>query len=109
MNRGTEEQMIVRIVTIQVKKDFIEQFETETRLNHEGSVREPGVLRFDVLRDPETLGSYVLYEVYRDQEANEAHKHTSHYARWKKAVQEWMVTPRASTAYEVIAPDMDRF
>ncbi len=96
--------MIVRVISVQVKLDCIDLFEEETQQNHVGSIQEPGVLRFDVLRDPTTAGNYLLYEVYRDQAAVEAHKETAHYARWRDAVADCMAAPRQSTAYEVVAP-----
>lgn len=96
--------MIVRIITVYVKSANTEEFEHETTLNHEGSVKESGVLRFDVLRDAEEAGRYVLYEVYRDNEAIAAHKETAHYARWKQAVEPMMAAPRDAQSCEVVAP-----
>lgn len=96
--------MIVRVVRVHVKTEYIEQFEAATRANHEGSLGEEGVLRFDVLRNPETRGEYLLYEVYANHAATETHKQTSHYAVWKETVAEMMARPRESESYEVIAP-----
>ena len=96
--------MIVRIITVSVKSEFISEFEKETTLNHRGSIDEPGVLRFDVLKDAEVPGRYVLYEVYVDEQATRLHKETQHYARWKAAVEPMMAGPRESAAYSVIAP-----
>lgn len=96
--------MIVRIITVHVKREYIDRFEEETRLNHEGSVAEEGVLRFDVLRDSETPGRYVLYEVYRDEAATDAHKQTAHYARWKEQAEPMMAAPREAESFEVVAP-----
>ncbi|TVR85372.1 MAG: antibiotic biosynthesis monooxygenase [Spirochaetaceae bacterium] len=96
--------MIVRLIQVYVKPESVSSFESETTLNHEASLREPGVLRFDVLRDGSRPGTYLLYEVYRDQEAADAHKLTKHYARWKDEVADLMAQPRESTTYEVVAP-----
>ena len=96
--------MIVRIITVHVKPEYRSEFEEETRLNHEGSVLEAGVLRFDVLRDAEDPNRYILYEVYHDNEATEAHKQTDHYARWKERVADMMSAPREATTCEVVAP-----
>lgn len=96
--------MIVRIIDIQVKPEAISQFEEETKRNHAGSISEPGVLRFDVLKDPSAPGSYVLYEVYQNDKAVAAHKQTAHYARWNNAVSEYMAAPRTSRAFDVVAP-----
>lgn len=96
--------MIVRIITVSVKSECVAEFEKETSLNHQGSIEEIGVLRFDVLKDTEHPGRYVLYEVYVDEKATRLHKETQHYARWKAAVEPMMAGPRESAAYSVIAP-----
>lgn len=96
--------MIVRIITVYVRKEHIDAFEDATTKNHEGSVREPGVLRFDVLKHGEEPGKYVLYEVYRDHAATLAHKETSHYKEWKEKVGPMMDGHRSSESYDVVAP-----
>ncbi|ADN02233.1 antibiotic biosynthesis monooxygenase [Spirochaeta thermophila] len=97
--------MIVRIITIQVAPGKEKEFEEVTRRNHRGSVQEPGVLRFDVLRSLDTPGKYVLYEVYTDEEATKAHKETEHYKEWKEAAETLTAGPRSGEAFAVIAPE----
>ena len=46
---------------------------------------EPGCLRFDVLRSLERPDTIVLYEVYTDAEAFEAHKRSAHYLSFDRA------------------------
>lgn len=96
--------MIVRIIRVYVKPEHVEEFERETTLNHEGSIREAGVLRFDVLRMPDGPGEYVLYEAYRDEQATIDHKATAHYARWKERVAGMMDRDRESESFEVVVP-----
>ena len=96
--------MIVRAVTVWVKSPFVHEFERATLENHRQSLSEPGVLRFDVLKSDEEPGRYLLYEVYRSDEAVEAHKRTDHYHQWRNAVEPWMEKPRKGDAYAVIAP-----
>jgi autoinducer 2-degrading protein len=96
--------MIVRIITCKVKPGDEAEFEELTTANHTGSVAEAGVLRFDVLRDTASSGTYYLYEVYRDQEATEAHKTTTHYLEWREAVADLMSETRTSVACTVVAP-----
>ena len=96
--------MFVRIITVNVKAGKEAEFEEITRKNHEGSVAEPGVLRFDVLKDRDTPGRYYLYEVYRDEAATRAHKETAHYAAFKEAAVDLMEGERSSVACDVVAP-----
>jgi autoinducer 2-degrading protein len=99
--------MVVRIVTVKVKAGQEAAFEQATQRNHEGSVQEPGVLRFDVLKDAADPGTYYLYEVYRSEEATEAHKETAHYREWKAAVADMMDGPRSSVTCNVVAPEAE--
>jgi autoinducer 2-degrading protein len=96
--------MIVRIITVQVKAGAEREFEELTEANHRGSLSEPGVLRFDVLRDTDQPGRYYLYEAYTDEAATRAHKETDHYHRWKAGAEPLMASTRTSVATEPVAP-----
>ena len=96
--------MIVRAITVYVKDKDVADFIALTRANHSGSVKEPGVLRFDVLQSETDRCCFLLYEVYADEEATRTHKETSHYRAWKEGVAEMMTRPRESTAFTVLAP-----
>ena len=50
--------------------------------------REPGCLRFDVCEVEDDPTGFVLYEVYADSAAYEAHGQTEHFARWSRAAGE---------------------
>ena len=100
--------MIARVVSITVKPEFYEAFEAVTYQNHRGSVEEPGVVRFDVLRDEKSPGSYTLYEVYANREAVLAHKETEHYKAWRAAVEEMMEKPREGTDFYVLYPTSEK-
>jgi autoinducer 2-degrading protein len=99
--------MIVRTIKVFVKPESVGAFEELTIENHQGSIREPGVLRFDVLKSPDRPGEYLLYEVYVDDEATAAHRETAHYKKWNQAVDPMMARPRERTAWSVVAP-LDR-
>lgn len=96
--------MIVRIITVEVKAGSEVEFERLTAENHAGSLGEPGVLRFDVLRDTDAPGRYYLYEVYTDQQATMDHKETEHYHRWKAAVADLLAGDRSSVSAEPVVP-----
>lgn len=96
--------MVARAITVYVKPDSVEEFRRATVKNHEGSVKEPGVLRFDVLQNAERPTEFLLYEVYTDEAATVAHKDTAHYAEWKKTVTPMMAKDRESSTFNVVAP-----
>jgi len=96
--------MIVICVHVYVKETHIQDFIEATTLNHEGSVKEPGNLRFDVLQDENEPAKFLLYEVYTSEEAIAAHKQTQHYLTWKEAVAPWMAKDREGIRHKVICP-----
>lgn len=96
--------MIVTIVHVWVKPQFTEQFIEATRENHENSIREPGNLRFDILRDDSDANKFVLYEAYTTAEAVAAHKETLHYLKWRDTVAPWMAQPREGVKHTMLYP-----
>ena len=94
--------MIVTCVHVQVKRERIAEFIRASVENHEGSVKEPGNLRFDVLQSAEDPGRFLLYEAYESEGAAAAHKQTPHYLKWRDAVADWMEAPRQGIKYRGI-------
>ena len=88
--------MIATIVYVDVLPEFVEAFEEITRYNHENSRKEPGNVRFDVLHGNKDPNKFILYEVFRDQEAAAAHKETEHYKKWRETVAPMMASPRSA-------------
>jgi autoinducer 2-degrading protein len=91
-------------VFISVKPGHEADFERESLANARASLSEPGVARFDVLRQQDDPTRFVLVEVYRTPEAAAAHKETAHYARWRDAVAASMAEPRSSVKYSNLYP-----
>ena len=96
--------MRIVFVHVSVLPDATEAFEHATRQNARASLAEPGVLRFDVVRDVADPDRFVLVEVYRDDAAPAAHKETAHYAWWRDTVGPMMASPRTSKKYSAVAP-----
>jgi autoinducer 2-degrading protein len=96
--------MIVRIIDVHVKEQSMEEFKGVSVQNRAGSMREPGVLRFDLLQSDTDPQHFILCEVYRDEQATLDHKETEHYQSWRDAVEPMMARKRESTACTPIAP-----
>ena len=47
----------------------------------DASVKEPGVIQFEVGRSPEKPNVFALWEVYRDKDAVDAHRASEHFQR----------------------------
>ena len=96
--------MLIIHVYVQVKPECIEEFKAATLVNVRASLKEPGVLRFDVIQELETPAKFVFIEVYRDAAANAAHKETAHYPVWRDTVAPMMAEPRFSVKYNNVYP-----
>ncbi len=96
--------MAVRLVHIHVKPEHVDAFIEMTRRNHEGSIQEPGNVRFDVLRSADDPTRFLLYEWYATDQAAQAHRETAHYQAWAAAVADWFVEPRHADGYEPLFP-----
>jgi (4S)-4-hydroxy-5-phosphonooxypentane-2,3-dione isomerase len=98
--------MYVTLVHVHVKPEHAEAFVDATRANHAASVREPGNVRFDVLRSVDDPNRFVLYEWYVDEDAAKAHKTTAHYEAWRERVAGWLVEPRVGVRYVGLYPEL---
>lgn len=96
--------MHVTCVTVHVKQEHIDDFIRATIENHNGSVRELGNLRFDILQHGQNPCQFMLYEAYESDEAAAAHKKTTHYLKWRDTVADWMAAPREGTRYQIVCP-----
>ncbi|MBN1257306.1 MAG: antibiotic biosynthesis monooxygenase [Planctomycetes bacterium] len=96
--------MYIVCVHIQVKEGERGGFIAATLENARNTRTEPGNLRFDVLQKNEDPDSFMLYEVYRDEEAMAAHKATEHYACWRDRVAPWMAAERVGVKYTPLFP-----
>ena len=97
--------MLIVHVFVHVKPGQIEAFETATLENARKSVMEPGVARFDVIRQKDDPNRFVLVEVYRTPEDPAMHKETAHYQKWRDTVAGMMAEPRTSIKYTNVFPD----
>lgn len=96
--------MIVTLVHVQVKPEFIRAFIEATRENHENSIQEPGNIRFDILQDAQDECKFILYEAYANDRAVAAHKETPHYEKWRDTVAPWMAKPREGVKHKLLFP-----
>ena len=97
--------MIIVHVFVHVKPDSVEAFEAATLENARNSIREPGVVRFDVVRQEDDPSRFLLIEIYRTADDPTLHKATAHYTAWRDAVEPMMAEPRRSVRYREIFPE----
>jgi (4S)-4-hydroxy-5-phosphonooxypentane-2,3-dione isomerase len=97
--------LLIVHVDIAVVPEQLDAFLAATDQNAVASRDEPGIVRFDVLRDRADPTHVVLVEIYRDEAAAGAHKDTAHYQRWRDTVAPMMARPREAARYINTSPD----
>ncbi len=96
--------MFVQFVHIKIKPGRSNEFLEVFRVNYEGTRRESGNFRFDVLQDPEDDTRFVIYEVFESEDAVAEHRKTAHYKQTVQALESLMEGPRRKDLYRLIMP-----
>jgi len=97
--------MLIVHVFVHVKPESLDAFTAATSENARNSIREPGVVRFDVIQQEDEPTRFVLIEIYRTAEDPAKHKETAHYATWRDTVESLMAEPRRSVKYHALFPE----
>jgi len=98
--------MLIVHVFVHVTPESVDAFRAATTENARNSVKEPGVVRFDVIQQDDDPTQFVLIEIYRNDDDPARHKETAHYAIWRDAVASMMAEPRRSVKYREIFPEL---
>jgi len=69
-------------VDIRIKPENVDAFMEKLAANASAARTEPGNRTFDVAVDPEDRTHVMLYEVYADEKAFEAHQRTPHFKKY---------------------------
>jgi (4S)-4-hydroxy-5-phosphonooxypentane-2,3-dione isomerase len=96
--------MFILIVNIHVKPEHLAAFRQATMENARNSVKEPGIVRFDVLQQSDDGSRFLLYEVYRDADAPARHRQTAHYNAWVEKVTDMLAEPRTRNSFSNVFP-----
>jgi autoinducer 2-degrading protein len=69
-----------------IKPEFIEAYQAAILEDARESVKEDGILRFEVFRDEKDPSHFTLLEVYRDMAAREFHMQTPYLIKLKETI-----------------------
>jgi (4S)-4-hydroxy-5-phosphonooxypentane-2,3-dione isomerase len=97
--------MLIVHVFVHVKPDAVDAFAAATLENARSSIREPGVVRFDVVQQDDDPTRFVLIEIYRAPADPARHKETAHYLAWRETVEPMMAEPRSSARFHAVFPE----
>ncbi len=74
--------MFVLVVNLKIKPENVESFMQKLSGNAREARKEPGCRQFEVLFDPKDRTKVLLFEVYDDEKAFEAHQQTPHFQKY---------------------------
>ena len=74
--------MFVLVVNLRIKPDNVERFMKQALENAREARKEPGCRQFEVLVDPKDKAKVMLFEIYDDEKAFEAHQQTPHFKKY---------------------------
>jgi len=73
---------LVLVVNIRIKPENVDKWIPMALENAREARKEPGCRHFDVLVDPKDRARVMLYEIYDDEKAFEAHQQTRHFKKY---------------------------
>ena len=83
--------MYVVVVDFTIKPEFVGRFRERVRQQARDSLeREPECHVFDVCIDPARDGCVLLYEVYSERGAFDAHLESTHFIDFDNSVRDWV-------------------
>ncbi|GAB4545519.1 MAG: hypothetical protein Fur002_19750 [Anaerolineales bacterium] len=94
--------MIIQVVYLEAREDDLEKFIREASLNAAESKKETGVVQFDLLQQEDAPTRFMLYEIYQDEAALQAHRETAHFKRWVEVGVPLLAKPRERNMYALI-------
>ena len=72
----------VLVVSIKIKPENVERWMKMALENAREARKEPGCRQFEVLVDPKEKTKVLLFEIYDDEKAFEAHQATPHFKKY---------------------------
>lgn len=72
----------VLVVNIKIKPENVERWMKMALENAREARKEPGCRQFEVLVDPKDKSKVLLFEIYDDDKAFEAHQATPHFKKY---------------------------
>jgi quinol monooxygenase YgiN len=95
---------LVLAVSLKIKADCVDKFMTEALKNGKAAREtEPGCKQFDIVVDPSDPTKAMLYEIYADEAAFEAHQQTPHFKHYLATALQYLES-RERTFYRRAAP-----
>ena len=91
-------------VFFKVKENCIERFKEITLENAENSLKEEGVVRFEILQQQDNDCEFILNEIYLSPAEQLKHRESEHFKKWKSQVGDLLVHDYSFIKYNNVFP-----
>ena len=99
--------MLVLNVSLRVQPGMRAEFLESIAMQARATMREePGCLAFQVSEDVADADHFLFHEVYRDEEALQAHGQTPHFAVWREAADRLLVPDSTTRTVTRVVHDL---
>ena len=88
--------MYYLLVTLNIKTESVEEFIPSQIEMAQKVLSEPGCLRYDFMKDNENPNKFYRCEIYKDEEAFEAHGALQHTSDFRELTKDWWLPERLS-------------
>ncbi|EMJ97949.1 putative quinol monooxygenase [Leptospira sp. WS58.C1] len=96
--------MIVTVSSYKILPERIQEFlEISSELSRE-SLKENGVLRFDLLQNDGDEGRFLIIEAYESESKRKSHLETPHFVNWRRTVPEMFSQGTTTVYYKPLSP-----
>lgn len=99
-NKEASKTMIVVHAKMQIQATAKEQFLAEVKTLLAASRQEEGNISYELLEHTEQPDTYIMIEVWQNQEAIEQHNASSHFQAFVSQAPQFMAAPLQVQAYE---------
>jgi quinol monooxygenase YgiN len=81
----TEPRQVASLVELEIVPTELERFLEAVRENGAATIKEPGCRQYDIMQSATNPNQLVLYEVYENEAAVQAHRASEHFKKYMAA------------------------
>jgi len=94
--------MHVVYVTFDVKPECIDRFKVISAENAANSLKEEGVIAFEIMQQYDDASKFAFHEVYLAPEDHMKHRETEHFRKWKGEIDSLTREPYKAEKYHSV-------
>lgn len=97
--------MFIVHVFFHIRPEQIGLFKEASVENAKSSIKELGVISFDILQQEDDSSRFLFIEIYQTPNDQNKHRETSHYKNWRQLIENMLAEPCTFIKYNKIVLD----